>query len=106
MSRSVFFLSVAALMAMSCSKGYRVRVANYYYERFDSVIVGDRAVIFTDVSQETVTDYQKITSGKHAVLFVTQGGERFYRIAPLEKGGSGDHTIQIDGLRSVSVLQD
>ena len=106
MNWKCFALLALGCFATGCSKGYRVRLANYYYEPFDSVIVGHRAVIYTGLEPEQVSDYQPITSGKHSVLFVTRRGERFFGVAPLEKGGSGDYTIQIDGLRDVRVLRD
>ncbi len=89
----------------SCSKGYRVRVSNYYMERLDSVIIGNRAVIFTNVEHGTDTGFEPITSGEHAVECLTASGERFWITAPLPKGGEGDRTIQIDGLKEAIVLE-
>ena len=96
---------LAMLVCAACEKGYRVRVSNFYYERLDSVIIGNRAVIFTGIDTLATTEYTNISSGKHRVECLTSGGERFSGLAPLRKGGSGDHTIQIDGLKQITVVE-
>ena len=103
---TVFLPLLLGPLVTGCSKGYRVRVSNFYYEKIDSVIVGNRALIFTDLDTGATSAYQHIVSGEHSVQFVVSDGRRFFGLAPLRKGGSGDRTIQIDGLRQVVVLED
>lgn len=104
--RTFFLCAVSLILLTSCGKGYQVRVANYYLEKLDSVIIGNRAVIFTGVEAETRTEYRSITSGDHSVKCVMMNGDYFYGVAALPKGGEGSHTIQIDGLKQVTTLKD
>ncbi len=100
-------LILVPLLFTGCKKKYRVSVANYYLLRLDSVVIGNRAVIFTDIAPETRTDYREITSGEHSVRFYPPGEGLFYGTAKLPRNGpGGDHTIQVDGLKQVSVFQD
>jgi hypothetical protein len=102
----IFLMPLVLAVSSGCSKGYRVRVSNFYYEKLDTVIVGRPEHIFTDIKFGQTTSYEKITSGDHSVRCVTGNGSSFYGTATLKKGGEGDFTIQIDGLKSIVVLQD
>jgi hypothetical protein len=97
---------IALIFLCACKKGYRIRVSNYYLEKFDSVVIGSHAVSFTAIEPGSTTDYKSVTSGNHSVRFVTEDRHVFYALAPLPSGSGGDRTLQVDGLQAVTVLED
>lgn len=90
----------------SCSKGYEVKFTNYYIEPMDSVVIGNNLVVFTNVYQETASDYRKIQKGKHTVKFVSGTKKVFYSVLSVSGSGSGKLNILIDGINQISVLED
>lgn len=94
------------LCTISCSKGYELRVSNYYTAGMDSVIIGNKAVVFTNLGMETATDYRKIGKGNHTVRFVPHMQEPFYGVVSIPGSGDGRLTVQVDAIKQVSVLED
>jgi len=90
----------------ACDKGYRVRFTNYYAEPIDSVIIGSNRLIFAGIARDSTTDFNKISQGKHSVLIISKTKKRFSTDLEIPKSGSGDRTIQIDGINQVSILEE
>lgn len=91
---------------ISCDKGYTVRFTNYSQHPIDSVIVGDKSLVFTNVEIQTVTDYRSLKKGKYAVECVTKGKNRYYSSITIPSSGGGTRSIQIDGTNTIVVLEE
>jgi len=101
------FLSVSfVFLFLSCSKGYEVRFTNYYIEPMDSVVIGDRLVVFKNIALKSATGYEKIQNGKHQVTCITKKKKRFYSTVTISKTGGGKKSIQLDAISNFSVLED
>ena len=98
-------LLIPVLFACSCSKGYDVRVTNYYIEDMDSVLVGDQ-MFFTDVKRQGSTNYQLLKKGTYNVDMVTKTKKRFHSSISIPKRKHGKRTIQIDGQGTILILTD
>jgi hypothetical protein len=96
---------VISLIAGSCDKGYRLRFANYHTEQMDSVIVGTD-VMFVAVEPKQVTEFKKIRKGTHAATCITASKRKIYATVQIPSRGSGDRTLQVDGVEQVSVLEE
>jgi hypothetical protein len=99
----VFFTT---LTLVSCDKGYDVRLTNYYIETLDSVIIGDRQLVFTNILPETTTDFRHITRGQHSVVFYTKTKGKFYYSFFISSKGTGKRTIQVDAIRQINVFEE
>lgn len=104
MRTRIILTFLVAFAAASCDKGYRVRFANYYVERIDTVSISGTP-FFSMVETEHVTDFKKITKGDHPVRFVSQGGRVFATSIHIPSTGTGDRTLQVDAISQVSVLE-
>ncbi|HOZ88398.1 MAG TPA: hypothetical protein PL029_11610 [Bacteroidia bacterium] len=91
---------------VSCDKGYQVRFVNYYIEPMDSVIIGESNLVFTNIGLESVTDYQKIKKGNYSVTCISKTKKKFQSAITIPKQGEGKRSIQIDGINSITVLED
>jgi hypothetical protein len=100
------FISVMAFTLFSCDKGYEARFTNYYSESMDSVVVGASGAVFAGIGIKQSSDYQHVKSGTHSVVFKTHSGLKFYGTFPVPTSGTGKYTIQVDGVRQVSILED
>jgi len=101
-----FFICCFIIVFCSCDKGYEVRFTNFYLEPMDSVIIGDPKVTFTNIELETTTHYQKIGRGDHSIRMVTRSKKVFFGVIPIPGSGTGKRTIQVDGIKQVSILED
>ena len=90
----------------SCDKGYTVRFTNYSQYPIDSLIVGENAIVFTNIEIQTETEYKPIKKGKYQITCVTKSKSRFYSNIHIPGNGSGNRSIQIDGTNSVVVLEE
>jgi hypothetical protein len=99
----LFFTLIILLSA--CSKGYDVRVTNYYIEQMDTVVVGDK-IVFTDVARQTSTEYKNMKKGTYNVTFITKTKVHINSSIVIPSKKSGKRTIQIDGQGNVLVLKD
>lgn len=93
------------LLLSSCDKGYEVRFRSYYLEKVDSVIIGNRAVIFSDIPTYSATEFAKITRGQHAVTIKTET-KQFFSVCPIPGNGEGRRTLQIDAIGQITVLEE
>jgi hypothetical protein len=103
-SKLIVFIFFTLLLA-ACSKGYEVRITNYYTEDMDTVIVGNK-IIYTNVTRPSTTDYVKIEKGTHPVTFITKTKKVLESSINIPKNKSGKRTIQIDGQGTVLILKD
>lgn len=100
------FLILCVLSFASCDKGYEVRFTNYYIEPMDSVIIGDRMIVFTAVELQASTGYNAIGKGKHSIQCVSKTKKRFSSEINIPSSGKGKRTIQIDGINQISILEE
>lgn len=100
------FLAVSGLLLASCDKGYEVRFTNYYIEPMDSVIIGDRMIVFTGVELQASTGYKAIGKGKHSIECVSKTKKRFSSEISIPSTGNGKRTVQIDGINQISILEE
>lgn len=100
------FLVLLVLIQVSCDKGYEVRFTNYYIEPMDSVIIGNRLIVFTAVELQASTGYSKIQKGKHAIECISKTKKRFSSEINIPSSGKGKRTIQIDGINQISILEE
>lgn len=94
-----------ALSLMACSKGYEVRVTNYYLEAMDTVLVGDK-LIFTDIARQNSSEYKPLAKGTYNVTFITKSKFQVNSTITIPSKKSGKRTIQIDGQGNVLLLKD
>jgi hypothetical protein len=100
------FLAFCILFFSRCDKGYQVRFTNYYIEAVDTVKVGDTDVRFTTIPTEYTTDFQPVKRGRHHLEIITRSGKRFFGVMAIPSNGSGNRTIQIDGINQISILEE
>ncbi len=90
----------------SCSKGYEVRVTNFNNETLDSVVIGNNTIVFTQVAKQATTEFRKIKAGTYAIKFITKAKNEYSSLISIPKKDGGKRTIQIDGINSVSILEE
>ena len=100
------FLILSVLLLTACDKGYEVRFTNYYIEPMDSVIIGNRMIVFTGVELQASTGYNAIGKGKHSIECVSRTKKRFSSEINIPSTGKGKRTIQIDGINQISILEE
>lgn len=103
-STIIFFLFT--FLISSCSKGYEIRFANYYTEKMDTVIIGKNKIIFSNIDKLTSTDYQSIARGQYDAVCISSTKQKFYTSFFIPGKGSGKRTIQIDGTKTINVLEE
>lgn len=103
-----YFISLllGACFMFSCSKGYQVRVTNYFIEPIDSVIIGKNKLVLKDIKLEETTDFYSISKGIYEVQFISSTKKRFNASLTIPGSGSGKRTIQIDGISQISILEE
>ena len=94
-----------SIVFSSCGKGYQVRVTNYNTEELDSVIIG-KDIVFKVIERQATTDYSKIKSGNQSIKCITKTKKIYSSTISVPKKGTGKRTVQIDGLNSISILED
>ncbi len=72
----------------------------------DSVIIGNRQVIFTNVGLGQTTEFKKITRGNHYFTLTTKTKKKFSSSFFISGKGSGNRTIQIDAIKQIFVLEE
>mgnify|MGYP006919234530 CR=1 FL=1 len=105
-SFSKFVLISFTLLLCSCSKGYDVRFVNYYTEAMDSVIIGNKTIVFTNVAPEKETDFRHLKRGQYKFTCISHSGKHFSSEFFIPGNGSGKRTIQIDAIAQLSVLEE
>lgn len=94
------------LLLCSCDKGYEIRFSNFYLEPMDSVLIGENQVVFTNVERNTTTDFKPIKSGDYAVTCITRSKLRLSSNIQIPQKGSGSRSLQIDGLKVFTLLEE
>lgn len=72
----------------------------------DSVIVGNKLLVFTNIGLESASDYEKLQKGKHTITCITKTKRKFYSIINIPGSGTGKKSIQIDAINNFSFLED
>jgi hypothetical protein len=72
----------------------------------DTVLLENSNVVFSDVGLQVTTNYQPISKGKHKVVMISKTKTRIESLIDIPSNGSGKRTIQVDGIRQVSILED
>ena len=104
---SLFIVLLFAVMLFTgCDRGYDVRFTNYSTEVMDSVIVGNKSLLFTEVDRQSETGYSHLKKGTYGILCVSKSKKRYSSSITIAKKGSGKRSIQIDGTDSITVLED
>lgn len=94
------------ILFSACAKGYQVRVSNYNTEILDSVIIGNNEIVFTQIGLQSTTEYRNIKSGDKTIKCITKTKKKYNSSISIPKKDSGKRTMQIDGINSISVLED
>ncbi|MBA3683556.1 MAG: hypothetical protein H0W73_20680 [Bacteroidetes bacterium] len=102
----VLILFATGIIFSSCSKGYEVRVSNFNTETLDSVVIGNNTIVFTQVEKQATTEFRKIKAGTYTVKFITKTKNEYGSSINIPKKDGGKRTIQIDGINSISVLEE
>jgi hypothetical protein len=105
-TKSYIFLFILVIVLVSCDKGYEVRFSNFYIEPMDSVYLPGTSIVFKNVETEQNTGYQKISKGKHAILLVSKNKTRMQSQIDVPSTGTGKLTIQVDGIKQISILEE
>ncbi|MDO9001611.1 MAG: hypothetical protein Q7W45_17720 [Bacteroidota bacterium] len=101
-----FILISLFFIFTSCGKGYEVRFTNYNTEIMDSVIIGGSDIIFSQIDIQATTEYRKINSGDRTIKCITKTKKVYTSTISIPKKEGGKRTIQIDGVNSISILED
>lgn len=103
-----FFLLIPFLLFFlnSCSKGYEIRCTNYSTEPMDSVIIGNKKIVFVNVPRLGVSHYSSLKSGSYTIELISSSKKHYRSSVSIAKSGSGKRSIQIDGTGAVSILED
>jgi len=102
---SILFL-FALLLLSSCDKGYELRFINYYLEPMDSVIVGSNVLVFTNVETQSSSAFMGIKKGTYGVTCISKSKKHFTTEIVIPSKGSGQRSLQIDGLASFVLLEE
>ncbi len=103
---SAALLLILIISLASCDKGYDVRITNYSTETMDTVTVGNKTLLFTDVARQTQTSYFHLKKGSYGITCVSKSRKRYTSSITIDKKGSGKRSIQIDGTGAIVVLED
>lgn len=104
LNKSPYF-ALLLLICCSCDKGYEIRFSNFYLEPMDSVRIGSE-MVFTNVERNTTTSFKPIKSGEYAVTCITRSKLRLDTSIQIPKKGSGSRSLQVDGLKVFSLLEE
>ncbi len=101
----IVFLFALVLMS-SCDKGYDLRFTNYYLEPMDSVIVGSDVLVFTNIETQSASAYLPIKKGTYGVTCISKSKKKFSTEIVIPSKGSGQRSLQIDGLATFVLLEE
>ncbi len=90
----------------SCDKGYDLRFTNYYLEPMDSVIVGANVLVFTNVETQSSSAFMGIKKGTYSVTCISKSKKHFSTEINIPSKGSGQRSLQIDGLATFALLEE
>lgn len=104
--KHILFFSWILILITSCDKGYEVRFRNYYLEPMDSVIIGDNKVVYTNIEVKASTEFKSISQGTYMLKCISKSNKVFESQLEIPKNGSGQRTIQVDGLGTIDVFEE
>lgn len=100
------FILLLVFLLSACDKGYQVRFTNYYIQPMDSVVIGNRIIVFKNVGLQSTTEYKKLMAGKHGVYMYTKSDGQIPAEIVIPSKGTGKRTLQIDAIKQVVLLED
>ena len=101
----VIFLFIL-LLFYSCDKGYQVRFTNYYTEPMDTVTIGQGVGLFVNVPFNVPTKFMSIKKGTYIIRMVSKSRAIIHSSITIPDKGTGKRTIEIDGLKTVNILEE
>jgi hypothetical protein len=106
----LFKLYISVLLGLvlftSCDKGYDLRFVNFYLEPMDSVIVGSDVLVFTNIETQSSSAFMKIKKGTYGVRCISKTKKQFSTEINIPSKGSGQRSLQIDGLATFVLLEE
>lgn len=90
----------------SCDKGYDLRFINYYVEPMDSVVIGSNAIVFTNIETQNSSAFMPIKKGNYSVTCIGKSKKRFLTEIEIPSKGSGQRSLQMDGLATFVLLEE
>jgi hypothetical protein len=96
----------ALFLLCSCDKGYDLRFTNYYLEPMDSVIVGANVLVFTNVETQSSSAFMGIKKGTYGVTCISKSKKHFTTEITIPSKGSGQRSLQMDGLATFVLLEE
>lgn len=96
---------LSLILFSACDKGYQIRFNNLYTEKMDSVSVGDKKIIFTDIEPGASTAYTVIARGQYEAKCVSKTKKRFSVSFFVSGKGSGTKTIQVDASGQTQLIE-
>lgn len=102
-----YIFPVLFLVALtSCDRGYQLRVANYYTEDMDSVVVGNNTLVFKKIPSLATSGFEDIKKGTYNVVFITSKKNKFYSKITIPNHGTGKRTLEIDAIEQIQLLEE
>ncbi len=101
---AILFCSILFLSA--CDKGYQIRFNNLYTEAMDSVVVGNKKIIFTNIERGAATSYTAIARGQYDAKCVSHSKKRFTVSFFVSGKGTGTKTIQVDASGQTQLIEN
>ena len=102
-----FTIIVCSIFLFSaCDKGYQIRFLNLYTEAMDSVVVGNKKIIFTNIERGAATSYTGITRGQYSADCVSHSKKRFSVSFFISGKGTGNKTIQVDASGQTQLIEN
>lgn len=100
------YLALLLLICCSCDKGYEIRFSNFFLEPMDSVVFGNNQIVFTNIERNATTAFTPIKSGDYHVTCITRSKQRLDTNIQIPKKGGGSRSLQVDGLKTFSLLEE
>lgn len=104
--KSILIFGFLSLWMVSCDKGYDLRFINYYVEPMDSVVIGSSAIVFTNIETQNSSAFMSIKKGKYTVTCISKSKKQFLTEIEIPSKGSGQRSLQMDGLATFVLLEE
>jgi hypothetical protein len=72
----------------------------------DSVVVGANVLVFKNVETQSSSDFLEIKKGTYGVTCITKTKKKFTTEITIPSKGSGQRSLQIDGLATFVLLEE
>lgn len=103
---TIVVLLIGAFLFTACDRGYEIRFSNYSTEIADSVVIGDKKIVYTKIPEMTSSEYQPIKRGNYDISILMRSGKRYYSNTFISGFGTGRLSLQVDAIGQVSVQAD